>query len=218
MTRRIVVGSLGLALAVLAPDAQAKTLVYCSEGSPEGFNPQLYTAGTTFDASSRAIYNTLVEFEHGTTDLRPGLAESWDISDDGLQYTFHLRPGVKFQTTDGFTPTRDFNADDVVYSFERMWQAGPSLPQRLGRHVRIFQRRRPAEPAQVGREGRRADRDVHAQHAERDVRADHGDGLRLDPVGRIRRADDRRRARPSRSTSSRSAPARSSWSPIRRTR
>ena len=30
----------------------AKTLIYCSEGSPEGFNPQLYTAGTTFDASS----------------------------------------------------------------------------------------------------------------------------------------------------------------------
>jgi dipeptide transport system substrate-binding protein len=123
MTYRLVVGSVGLALATaLATPALAKTLVYCSEGSPEGFNPQLYTAGTTFDASARAIYNTLVEFEHGTTNLRPGLAESWDISDDGLQYTFHLRPGVKFQTTDGFTPSRDFNADDVVYSFERMWQ------------------------------------------------------------------------------------------------
>jgi dipeptide transport system substrate-binding protein len=123
MTYRLVVGSVGLALATaLATPALAKTLVYCSEGSPEGFNPQLYTAGTTFDASARAIYNTLVEFEHGTTELRPGLAESWEISDDGLQYTFHLRPGVKFQTTDGFTPTRDLNADDVVYSFERMWQ------------------------------------------------------------------------------------------------
>ena len=123
MRYRFAVGSLGLALATaLTTPALGKTLVYCSEGSPEGFNPQLYTAGTTFDASARAIYNTLVEFEHGTTDLRPGLAESWDISDDGLQYTFHLRPGVKFQTTDGFTPTRDLNADDVVYSFERMWQ------------------------------------------------------------------------------------------------
>jgi dipeptide transport system substrate-binding protein len=123
MTYRLVVGSLGLALATaLTTPALAKTLVYCSEGSPEGFNPQLYTAGTTFDASARAIYNTLVEFEHGTTNLRPGLAESWEISDDGLQYTFHLRPGVKFQTTDGFTPSRDLNADDVVYSFERMWK------------------------------------------------------------------------------------------------
>jgi dipeptide transport system substrate-binding protein len=124
MTRRIVAGSLGLALAaLLAPDAHAqKTLVYCSEASPEGFNPQLYTAGTTFDASSRAIYNTLIEFEHGTTNLRPGLAESWDVSDDGLQYTFHLRPQVKFQTTDGYAPSRDFNADDVIFSFERMWK------------------------------------------------------------------------------------------------
>jgi dipeptide transport system substrate-binding protein len=123
MSYRLVVGGLGLALATaLTTPALAKTLVYCSEGSPEGFNPQLYTAGTTFDASSRAIYNTLVEFEHGTTNLRPGLAESWEISDDGLQYTLHLRPSVKFQTTDGFTPSRDFNADDVVFSFERMLQ------------------------------------------------------------------------------------------------
>jgi dipeptide transport system substrate-binding protein len=49
----------------------------------------------------------------------PGLAESWEVSDDGTEYTFHLRQGVKFHTTDGFTPTRDFNADDVLFSFER---------------------------------------------------------------------------------------------------
>jgi dipeptide transport system substrate-binding protein len=127
MTRNLAAGSLGLALAAaLATGASAKTLVYCSEGSPEGFNPQLYTAGTTFDASSRAIYNRLVEFERGTTEIAPALAESWEISDDGLQYTFHLRPGVKFHTTDGFTPSRDFNADDVLYSFQR--QLDPEHP------------------------------------------------------------------------------------------
>jgi dipeptide transport system substrate-binding protein len=105
--------------ALLAFGASAKTLVYCSEGSPEGFDPALYTAGTTFDASSRPIYNRLVEFESGTTEVIPGLAESWEVSDDGLEYTFHLRPGVKFHTTEFFTPTRDFNADDVIFSFER---------------------------------------------------------------------------------------------------
>ncbi len=99
--------------------AQAQTLVFCSEGSPEGFDPALYTAGTTFDASSRAVYNKLVEFKRGTTDLMPALAESWNISDDGLEYTFKLRKGVKFHSIDGFTPTRDFNADDVVFSFMR---------------------------------------------------------------------------------------------------
>ncbi len=103
----------------VAMPAQAKTLVFCSEGSPEGFNPAFYTAGTTFDASSQAIYNRLVEFERGTTNIVPALAEDWSISGDGLEYTFKLRKGVKFQTTKGFTPSRDFNADDVVFSFLR---------------------------------------------------------------------------------------------------
>jgi dipeptide transport system substrate-binding protein len=123
MTYRLVVGGLGLALATaLTTPAFAKTLVYCSEGSPEGFSPALYTSGTTFDASSRALYNRLVEFVPGTTDIAPALAESWDVSDDGLEYTFHLREGVKFQTTDNFTPTRDLNADDVIFTFERQWK------------------------------------------------------------------------------------------------
>ena len=99
--------------------AQAKTLVFCSEGSPEGFDPALYTSGTTFDVTSRQIYDQLIEFERGTTTAIPGLAERWDISDDGLEYTFHLRKGVKFHTIDTFKPTRDLNADDVVFSFMR---------------------------------------------------------------------------------------------------
>ena len=112
--------------AVLSTTAQAKTLVYCSEGSPEGFTPALYTAGTTFDASSHTIYNKLVEFERGSTNVVPGLAESWDVSEDGLEYTFHLRKGVKFHTTKDFTPSRDFNADDVIFSFMR--QKDPNHP------------------------------------------------------------------------------------------
>ena len=103
----------------LAGAANAKTLVYCSEASPEGFDPALYTSGTTFDAASRTVYNRLVEFKHGSTEVEPGVAESWDVNDDGTEYTFHLRSGVKFQTTDFFTPSRDLNADDVIFSFER---------------------------------------------------------------------------------------------------
>jgi len=103
----------------LATAASAKTLVYCSEGSPEGFDTALYTSGTTFDASSKPIYNRLVEFKRGTTEVQPGLAESWEVSDDGLEYTFHLRAGAKFHTTDFFTPSRDLNADDIIFSFER---------------------------------------------------------------------------------------------------
>lgn len=101
--------------------AAPKTLVFCSEGSPEGFNPAFYTAGTTFDASSRQIFNKLTEFKRGTTEIQPGLAEKWDISADGKEYTFYLRKGVKFHTTKDFTPTRDFNADDVIFSFMRQF-------------------------------------------------------------------------------------------------
>jgi dipeptide transport system substrate-binding protein len=104
-----------------APVAQAATtLVFCSEGSPAGFDPGQYTTGTDFDAGAEAIYNRLVQFERGGTRVIPGLATRWDISADGLTYTFHLRPGVKFHTTEYFTPTREFDADDVLFTFGRM--------------------------------------------------------------------------------------------------
>ncbi|MCX7178145.1 MAG: ABC transporter substrate-binding protein [Proteobacteria bacterium] len=104
----------------------AKTLVFCSEGSPEGFNPQFFTTGTTADASSVPIYNRLVEFAIGTTSVVPALAESWQESADGLSYTFKLRKGVKFHGSSKFAPTRDFNADDVLFSYNRM--ADPNHP------------------------------------------------------------------------------------------
>lgn len=119
MKAKMTLMAIGLLGAAISTSTQAQTLVFCSEGSPDGFDPALYTSGTTFDASSRQIYNKLVEFERGTTTIAPALAESWEISEDGTEYTFNLRKGVKFHTTEYFTPTRDFNADDVVFSFER---------------------------------------------------------------------------------------------------
>ena len=115
-----VVALTGLAAGPWA-SAQAKTLVYCSEGSPENFNPMLNTTGTTFDAN-RTVYNRLVQFKHGTTEVVPGLAEKWDISPDGKVFTFHLRHNAKWQSNSHFTPTRGFNADDVIFSFERQWK------------------------------------------------------------------------------------------------
>lgn len=63
------------------------------------------------------IFERLVETQtnnDGTSELVPGLAEKWDISDDGLVYTFYLRKGVKFHNGE------EFKADDVVYTLERM--------------------------------------------------------------------------------------------------
>jgi len=115
-----------LASAASSSAFAAKTLVYCSEGSPEGFNPQFFSTGTTLDASSVPIYNRLVEFDIGTTNIVPGLAESWTAAPDGMSYTFKLRRGVKFHSNSHFTPTRDFNADDVLFSYNRM--ADPNHP------------------------------------------------------------------------------------------
>ena len=111
----------GAGLLASAPFAVAATnLVFCSEGSPAGFDPGLYTAGTDFDASAETVFNRLSQFERGGTAVIPGLATSWDVTPDGLTYTFHLREGVKFHTTDYFKPTRNFNADDVLFTFNRM--------------------------------------------------------------------------------------------------
>ncbi len=144
-------------VAGLAGAAEAKTLVYCSEGSPEGFDPGPFTSGTTMDASSQALYNRVVEFEHGTTKVVPGLAESWEVSPDGLTYTFKIRPGVKFHTTDYFTPTRDLNADDIVFTFAAAAQQGRSLVRLRRRQLGIFQRHVDAGHPEVDREGRRHD-------------------------------------------------------------
>lgn len=97
------------------------TFVYCSEGSPTAFNPQVTTDGTSNNASAHTIYSKLVDFKRGTTEIGPALAESWNISEDKLTYTFNLRKGVKFHKTKYFTPSREFNADDVIFSFNRMF-------------------------------------------------------------------------------------------------
>src|SRR6478672_2868717 len=109
-----------LALAAAA-GAGAKTLVFCSEGSPENFYPGVNTTGTSFDAGE-PIYNRIVEFERGGTKVVPGLAERWDISKDGLVYTFYLRKGVKWHSHRAWKPTRDFNADDMIFAIERQWK------------------------------------------------------------------------------------------------
>jgi len=122
LSRRFLVVSLSAALAITAQTASpaSKTLVFCSEGSPAGFDSAQYTTSTDFDAGAHAVYDQLVEFRRGTLDLVPGLAEQWEESPDAKTFTFHLRHGVKFQSTPYFKPTRDFNADDVVFTFKRM--------------------------------------------------------------------------------------------------
>jgi dipeptide transport system substrate-binding protein len=119
---------LALALSTLLPASAAMaaandTLIYCSEASPESFNPQIASSGPTFVASSQVLYNRLINFDPVKNTPTPSLATEWKISPDGKTYTFTLRQGVKFNSNKNFKPTRDFNADDVVFSVLRQKDA-----------------------------------------------------------------------------------------------
>jgi dipeptide transport system substrate-binding protein len=114
----LIAGAAALALGI--GTARADTLVVCSEASPDFLNSALSDSNTSFDVSEQ-IADRLVEMEPGGSNVIPALAESWTVSPDGLRYIFKLRHGVKFQSSDAFKPTREMNADDVVFSFSRMY-------------------------------------------------------------------------------------------------
>lgn len=121
--------------------AGAKPLVYCSDASPEGFDPGLWDAAAT-SAANGQIFQGLVAFTRDGTALEPRLAERWEIAPDARGVTFHLRRGVRFHRSATFAPTREFDADDVLFTFGRFLdpqhpfnRAFPALfvyPQNLG--------------------------------------------------------------------------------------
>jgi peptide/nickel transport system substrate-binding protein len=89
------------------------TMVFGRGGDTVGLDPAYETDGNSFMVCDN-IFEALVAYKDESTDLEPGLAESWDISADGKTYTFHLRKGVTFH--DG-TP---LDANAVVFSIGRM--------------------------------------------------------------------------------------------------
>ena len=99
------------------------TLVYTKNNPPVTLDPAL-TTETESTIPCDNIFDPLVQLKLGSTGIAPALAKSWDISKDGLVYTFHLRTGVKFH--DG-TP---FNAKAVLFSFNR--QRDPKHPFHQG--------------------------------------------------------------------------------------
>jgi peptide/nickel transport system substrate-binding protein len=90
------------------------TLVFGTSSDPVVLDGALVSDGESLRVIDQ-IFETLVTLKPGTTELEPGLAESWEISPDGKTYTFKLRQGVKFH--DG----TDFNADAVCANFERWY-------------------------------------------------------------------------------------------------
>ncbi|MFZ7173789.1 ABC transporter substrate-binding protein [[Pasteurella] aerogenes] len=104
-------------------------LVYCTYPGGFSFNPQTADAGTGMNVITEQIYNKLFEIKNNSEVLVPVLATSYSVSADGKIITIHLRRGVKFHKTPWFTPTRDFNADDVVFSLNRVLGQNMGLPE-----------------------------------------------------------------------------------------
>ena len=88
------------------------TLIVGRGGDSAALDPSIVTDGESLKIAQQ-VFDPLLAYKSGTTEVEPALAESWTISDDGLTYTFKLRKGVKFH--DG----TDFNADAVVFNFNR---------------------------------------------------------------------------------------------------
>ncbi|QIM68266.1 ABC transporter substrate-binding protein [Basfia succiniciproducens] len=104
-------------------------LIYCTHSSGFSFNPQTADAGTSMNVITEQIYNKLFEIKNNSSRLEPSLAQSYKISEDGKTITVYLRKGVEFHHTPWFTPSRNFNADDVVYSLNRVLGHNTSLPE-----------------------------------------------------------------------------------------
>lgn len=118
-----------LSLGVSCPQAWSATpadirqsgFIYCVNGLLNSFNPQMAGSGLVVDTLSAQLYDRLLAVDPYTYRLIPELAERWEVLDNGATYRFHLRQDVPFQQTAWFTPSRNMNADDVVFTFERIF-------------------------------------------------------------------------------------------------
>src|SRR4030043_1590689 len=96
------------------PTVKEKVLIFACAGDADKLDPADVTDGES-TARTDSIFEGLVEYKSGSAEIEPCLATSWNVSADGKNITFSLRQGIKFH--DG----TDFNADAVVFSFERQY-------------------------------------------------------------------------------------------------
>ena len=117
----------GLCPAAMADNSDGFLRILCKE-DPETLDVQLTTDSYSIPLN---CFDRLVEIEtvDGAPQIVPGLADAWEISEDGLDYTFHLHEGVTFHNGDLLT------ADDVVFTVERMMD-----PATLASNTDVFER------------------------------------------------------------------------------
>lgn len=96
------------------------SLIYCTDKAPSSLNPQISHDTASLDATTHQLYNRLVKIDPVSQRFISDIATHWDINQQKTQYTFYLRKDVNFHSTEYFKPTRTLNADDVIFSFQRM--------------------------------------------------------------------------------------------------
>jgi len=109
------------------------TLVFGRSGDSISLDPSLTSEGESSNVTA-SVYDNLVQFEYGTTKIIPGLAKSWDISKDGLTYTFHLRKNVYFSKTKFFNKKVKFTSKDVLFTFKRQYDKNNPYHELGGKH------------------------------------------------------------------------------------
>jgi peptide/nickel transport system substrate-binding protein len=107
-------GDTGAAETEEGDGAEGGTLVFAGAADPVALDGALVSDGESLRVIDQ-IFEGLVTLSEGGTDIVPGLAEEWEASEDGLEWTFHLREGVTFH--DG----EPFNAEAVCYNFDRWY-------------------------------------------------------------------------------------------------
>ena len=103
------------------------TLIFGRGGDSVGLDPAYETDGNSFMICDNVL-EALVEYKDESTDIEPGLAESWTISPDGKTYTFKLRQGVKFH--DGTTFTAEGFQRVMYFDQGQTLSRGQSMHQR----------------------------------------------------------------------------------------
>src|SRR5690349_14592103 len=112
MTKRLLTAAFLLTASVIPAFAAKTSLVVGMPIEPPGLDPTIAAPVAIREVTWVNLYEGLVRIDR-TGKVQPLLAKSWEISPDGLTYTFHLQEGVKFH--DG----TDFDSSDVKYSFDR---------------------------------------------------------------------------------------------------
>jgi peptide/nickel transport system substrate-binding protein/oligopeptide transport system substrate-binding protein len=121
MKKLLLAGVAALAIGAAAPAFAAGDIVITYKDDVSTLDPAIGYDWQNWSII-KSLFDGLMDYKPGTTELVPDLAESYDISADGKTFTFQLRPGVKF------TNGRELTADDVKYSIERVLDPATQSP------------------------------------------------------------------------------------------